>query len=241
MSEKDWCDSVASIAASLAVAGVTTVGPWTHWLLRHKPGALHCYSSGDTYVMRGPSCLIVTGDMGSMLFERPGGLGLSLGNLSSHGLGYISEKCAAGEAFVYSAEKAMSDIEAHLDDLVGDMLECEELVDLVFDRLAEAEFIELEDGDSVRRWFNLVLNEGNDWWDIGRVPSSDLIRALGCISAVREHENSRPDECDHHDIEVDRSGESATVVCWRCGARRSPASELWTVGEKGEVESCTCT
>ena len=54
-----------------------------------------------TYVIRGPSCLIVSGDMGDMIFERSGGVSL---NFARNGFRYVAEKlaCLALSTWAYS-------------------------------------------------------------------------------------------------------------------------------------------
>lgn len=238
MSSKHWSDSVSEIAATLTVAGCKSAGPWTHWLIRHKPGAAGTFTAGDSYVSLGPGILTITGDLGSMVFERPGGLSVHFGQ--HRDLGYIAQKCTAGEVFDYSIDQALRDIEAHIDDSIAEMLESPALLDHVFDSLEEAEFLELHDCHAVRRWYNETLNGGGDWSDIGRVPSSDLLRAFACLAVVIKAGEENATTCDHHDQTRVLGAEVLTFECWRCSARATVLTGHWTVGTNGEVEGCMC-
>lgn len=178
-------ERIAMIASTLRVTHSTgDVGGWERWTLGHNPDGPHHFTCSPTYVIRGPSCLIVTGDMGDMIFERSGGVSL---NFARNGFRYVAEKCRAGECWEYDVDKAREDLAAALHDSLSldeedDVDALEECLDLIED----ADNLDFEDERGVWQWYYDNVS-CDDVPHFGHVPSHLLFRVLGCIEAVRAH------------------------------------------------------
>ena len=188
----DFKQQVATVAASLRVREKTEVGPWSHWTLVHNPESQASYTCSTTWVVQGPCSLIVTGDMGTMVFERPSG-GLGLGFARSN-LSYAAQKCAAGEPWDYDGATARNELMAELQERADE--------EAAGGDTASAEHwrAKMREADEafVIDWFCGDASSVTDWYsenvrcdeipDFGRVPSPDLLRALACLEAVLGYE-----------------------------------------------------
>lgn len=185
MTDTHPLERVATIAATLRVTHSTgLVDGWERWTLGHNPDGPDHFTCGPTHVIRGLSCLIVTGDMGDMIFERYGGLGLSFARC---GLRYVAEKCRAGEPWAYDAEKAREELLAQLREDFAEIDKDEETA--AAEKYLEAEELDFEDERGVWQWYYDNISP-DDVPHFGRVPSDLLFRVLGCIEAVYQHEVS---------------------------------------------------
>ena len=181
-------DRVALIASTLRVTAATKDKEgWERWTLGHNPDGQHHFTCAPTYVLRGPSCLIVTGDMGDMVFERSGGVSL---NLALNGFRYVAEKCRAGDPWSYDSDKARVDLLADLRETFADRDNDEEgggrCTDCEQEKVLEAEELDFEDERGVWQWYYDNVS-CDDVPHFGRVPSDLLFRVLGCIEAVRAY------------------------------------------------------
>jgi hypothetical protein len=176
----DFKTSVAKVAATLKVSAKTSVEEWSHWTLVHNPDSADTYTCSRTWVVQGPSSIAVTGDMGSMVFERSGGLGLGF---FKNGVSYAAEKCAAGEAWVYSPDEARADLISVLQELID-----EDESDGWRAKQLAADDIDFDSEHTVYEWYHDNVSS-DDVPHLGREPSSDMLRALACIEAVLTYEN----------------------------------------------------
>jgi len=185
----DFKQQVAKVSATLRVVGVTRVGEWTHWTIGHNPESQDAYTCSATWVVQGPCSLIVTGDMGTMVFERPSGR-LGLGFARS-GLSYIAEKCAAGKVWEYDGGKARAELVTELQDFINED-EADGNPDSAEHwraKLLDADDIDFEDERAITEWY--YENVRNDEVpDFGQKPSPGLLRALACIEAALVYETT---------------------------------------------------
>lgn len=179
-------ERIATIAGALRVTHSTgSIDGWERWTLGDNPDSTDHFTYSPTHVIRGPSCLVITGDMGDMIFERSGGIALGFAH---HGLHYVAEKCRAGECWAYDSDKASKDLLAFLQEMVY-----EDNADGNPDgaehwrtKSLEADDIDFEDERGVWQWYHDNVS-CDDVPDLGRVPSDLLFRVLGCIEAVRSY------------------------------------------------------
>jgi len=175
-------ERIAVIASTLRVTHHTEdVSGWERWTLGHNPDGPHHFTCSPTYVIRGPSCLIVSGDMGDMIFERSGGVSL---NFARNGFRYVAEKCRAGDPWRYDADKARVDLLADLRETFADCDKDEETANA--EKFLEAEELDFEDERGVWQWYYDNVS-CDDVPHFGRVPSHLLFRVLGCVEAVRAY------------------------------------------------------
>lgn len=179
MTEKTAKEQVQEIANTLRVIAHETSPAWQVWTLTGK----HILT---TYVVRGPGQVVVTGDGASMLFERPGGLNVTF---VTAGLHYAAEKCRAGQVYDYSATLAEKEAREQLAEAIkeqgdgGDPEQLERLQEFA----AELGDLDFSDEIEVNRWYYDGPGEGGDYPNLGRVYSSEFIRACACVLAVEMH------------------------------------------------------
>lgn len=183
MTTDNFQTSVARIAASLSVSEYSNDGKWSRWTLVQNPASQDHYTCSQTWVVHGPCSLVVTGDMGTMVFERSGGISL---DFARGGLGYVAEKCAAGEPWDYGADQARRDLVQILQDELDDAEDVDDLHRLI-DLAEDAEEIDFDDDRAVHEWYYKNIS-CDDIPHLGQVPSSGLTRALACIKTVRDYE-----------------------------------------------------
>ena len=180
MTEKTAKEQVEQIASTLRVIAHESSPKWQVWTLTGE----HILT---TYIVRGPGQIAVTGDGASMLFERPGGLNLTF---VSVGLHYAAEKCRAGQIYDYSETVAEREAREQLAEIIKEEQEDSDASDRLVELQRFAEEIEdLDFGDEieVNRWFYNGPGEGADYPNLGRVYSSEFIRAGACVLAVERH------------------------------------------------------
>ena len=176
-------ERIAVIASTLRVTHHTEdASGWERWTLGHNPDGPHHFTCSMTYVIRGPSCLIVSGAMGDMIFERSGGVSL---NFARNGFRYVAAKCRAGEPWTYSAEKAREDLLQLLQEELTDATSAQAKT-IAADIEAASEELDFEDERGVWQWYYDNVS-CDDVPHFGRVPSDILFRVLGCIEAVRAY------------------------------------------------------
>lgn len=172
----DFTNLVARIAASLLVVEKTTSSSWSHWTLRNNPATPGDFTMSNTWVVQGPAAIIVTGDMASMIFERPGGLAL---RFLMNGFRYIAEKCTAGNVDEYDADLAEREFEAHMEERLA---EADPARAATLRALLADDGVNFQNEGHLGQWYH--DNIGDETPCLGRKPSSTLIRALACIEAV---------------------------------------------------------
>ena len=161
---------------------------WRSWAL-HEEG-----HNAITYVVQGPFSIIVTGDLASMVFERPGGLGLGfVTNMSQ----YVHEKCASGASqWTYSREAAEETIVDLFNSMFDELADCiadkrkyelDVLLDHVFDLIDAAQDLDLDDEREVGQWVYGAFGPDDLPW-VGRVSSPEFLRARACILTVYRYE-----------------------------------------------------
>ena len=179
---QDPAERIAMIASSLHVThSAEDTSGWERWTLGHNPDGPHHFTCAPTYVIRGPSCLIVSGDMGDMIFERSGGVSL---NFARNGFRYVAEKCRAGDPWMYDADKARKDLLQLLQEEITDATPAQ--AKSIAADIETASELDFEDERGVWQWYYDNVS-CDDVPHFGRVPSHLLFRVLGCIEAVRAH------------------------------------------------------
>lgn len=169
---------------------------WRSWCIvqdHSDPNKPHL-AIGITYVVQGPFSIIVTGDLASMVFERPGGLALGFVNNMSQ---YVHEKCMSGPAqWEYSSAAAEETILGLFDDAIDEIIDdlergyeprAEELVDDVFDLIDDVQGLDLDDEHEVGQWVYDCFGP-DDLPHVGRVSSHEFHRARACILTAYRYE-----------------------------------------------------
>ena len=163
--------------------GTHDAGMYQAWLLRHESE-----EQPHTKVIQGPTEIIVTGNLGAFVFERPSG-GLSL-NFWSVGLQYAAEKVTAGEVFTYDQLAARRDLLAAIDRCVAD----EEMPSETAEYLKrEAEELRYDDEGRVQEFYSLKI--ADEIPSLGQVYTSKFLMAIACIRAVHDYENREIRTC----------------------------------------------
>ena len=171
-------NTVNELADGLRVSRHGGDGTWSWWVVVPTTGG------PATHVAQGPFSLVVTGDLASMLFERPGGIVPDFINRDLET--GVTQKCRAGDMWEYNQAKARTDLLAAVETLRADGVDPDE----VDARADEAKELDFSDERAVHEWYRDYIDQGGDYPYLGRQLTHEFLRACACIEVVRRFQVS---------------------------------------------------